>query len=258
MSLTKTAIPYLTRVFGAARGCSMGCSYCSTARWSHRLACPKCRTREVHFHDERLRDPAAAKRPQVIGVSFYDELWDPLRPELDVMRVLASCAAAPQHQYVFLTKRPERIDAETIATFAARKNWWMGVTVTESDRDGRDRLDRLRPAMVAGVKTWVSLEPWCMANAGSLLLEAIARVAWFVALGCTSGCEVDPRYDVPWANGVAEIITWCRRGDIPVYVKQVWVEGRCSRNPAEWPEELRVQELPEEWAKIMRNEKVTK
>ena len=253
MALTKTEIPYLTRVFGAARGCSMGCAYCSTARWSHRLACPKCRTREVHFHEERLGDPAAARKPQVIGVSFYDELWDPLRPKTDVYRVLKACLDAPQHEYVFLTKRPERVTEGMVNLFAARENWWLGVTVDGPDADNVCRLERLRPAMAAGVRTWVSMEPWCMAKAGSLVLEALARVACFVAVGCRSGMDTDPKYDECWHAGVAEIVSWCARGGIPIYIKQAWVNGRCSRDPAEWPEGLRVQELPEAWERIVRS-----
>jgi hypothetical protein len=41
---------------------------------------------------------------------------------------------------------------------------------------------------------------------------------------------------------------------VPVFVKQVWVNGRCSKDPAEWPEALRVQELPEAWKRIVRKQ----
>lgn len=245
MPLTVTEIPYLTRVFGAARGCSMDCPYCSTARWSHRLPCPKCRTREVHFHPERLGDPAAARKPQVIGVSFYDELFDPERTELDVLRTLAACDSAPRHQYVFLTKRPE-VAERFLDHFRRRANWWLGVTVTGSSGPDVGRLDYLIDWAGRGVRTWLSLEPW-FGPMPPTLAEAIWK-SGFVALGCESGRAADPGWDRGWHDQALDIVMECRSAEVPPFVKQVWAGGRCSRDPAEWPEDLRVRELPPRWA----------
>jgi len=255
MALTKTAIPYLTRVFGAARGCSMGCPYCSTARWSHRLACPKCRACEVHFHEERLGDPASAKKPQVIGVSFYDELWDPLRPDLDILRVLAACDAAPQHRYVFLTKRPERVDERIAELFGRHKNWWLGVTVTggeTSDREARACSILAYVWTRKGIRTWLSLEPWWGGREPATLNEAIAASEFTVIGSQSGGSPVEPGVQEALMSLFWDVFSRCRHYLRPVYVKQVWVNGRCSRDPGQWPEGLRVWQLPEEWAAIKK------
>lgn len=262
MSLTVTAIPYLTRTFGAARGCSMGCSYCSTARWSHRLACPQCRRREVHFHAERLDDLFRAKQPQVVGHSFYDELFDPTRPEMDVARVLAACEQTPWHQHVFLTKRPEQVARWCGLRGMGHDNWWVGVTA-----ETQELLEARAPALLGlGMRhLWLSIEP---------MLGPVDPTAWlgrrddgrgsrldgyeFVVVGSQSG---DPglavEKEIGWLEACHQLVLACRGSNVPVFVKQIPVGkqrpagGRCSRNPAEWPEHLRVQELPPAWAEIV-------
>jgi len=214
---------------------------------------------EVHFHPERLGDPAAAKRPQVIGVSFYDELWDPLRSERDVVRALAACDAAPQHQYVFLTKRPEQVDANMVAAFAAHRNWWLGASVTGNTGADASRCDYAKGWKRSGVRIWLSLEPW-LDYLGPTGLHRTIDGADLVVIGCESGRENEPSFDEKWQGSAQEIVDYCRgaenylgrkRSTVPVFVKQVWVKGRCSRDPAEWPADLRVQQLPEEWQRIM-------
>ena len=265
--LTTTAIPYLTRTFGAARGCSMGCSYCSTARWSHRLRCPKCRSREVHFHPERLGDPARAKRPQVVGVSFYDELFDPDRSPSDIDRVLAACEAAPWHQYVFLTKRPEIavnwcLGDAVFGTLPGRclnghDNWWVGVTA-----EGQKSLDARAPTLLGhGIRhLWLSAEPLLGPLNPVAYLKSAQHVArrtcrWtggyeFVAAGCLSGFPfvTDAVNERECLRG---LVKRCREYEVAVFVKQVPIAGRCSRDPAEWPEDLQVQELPPAWQAIV-------
>jgi protein gp37 len=249
MSLTKTAIPYLTRVFGAARGCSMGCPYCSTARWSHRLACPDCRARKVHFHEERLGDPAEAKKPQIVGVSFYDELFDPERPVADVCKVFGACEGSPQHQYVFLTKQAAWPSGMTIEMFSANANWWLGVSVTGNMDVDHERLARMEAWTALGVRTWLSLEPWF--GPEPLLLRQTIKGVGFVAIGCESGRTVDAAYDESWQRSAAAIVAACRDAGVPVFVKQAWVGGRCSRDQGEWPLDLRVREVPADWRNIL-------
>ena len=256
--LTTTAIPYLTRTFGAARGCSMKCPYCSTRRWAHRLKCAKCRSGEVHFHPERLGDPAKARKPQVIGVSFYDELFDPQRPDGQVHQVLDACAAAPQHQYVFLTKRPEMAALWCSANQEAEQelphlddhdNWWVGVTAeTQGALDARALV-----LLGLGIKhLWLSIEP-ILGPVKPMAYLGLGRYE-FVAAGCLSGGfasdanEKEQCLDLRHLAQISQSRVW----NLPLFVKQVPVAGRCSRDSAEWPEELRVQQLPKAWERIIR------
>ncbi len=254
MSLTVTKIPYLTRVFGAARGCSMNCTYCSTARWSHRLKCPYCRARHIHFHPERLGDPAAAKKPQVIGVSFYDELFDPERPSTEIPMTLDACDRAPQHQYVFLTKRP-LVASCLFPSFREHANWWLGMTVTGNAGDDYERLAYLVSAYEAGCRVWLSLEPW--RGPEPVSLRHVIEFCSFVAIGCESGLPADEDhgvYDDGWRRGVADLVKWCLVHHVPVFVKQVFVDGKCNRDPAQWPINLQYHQVPDFWRAILNRE----
>lgn len=252
MSLPTTKIPYLTRAFNAACGCSAGCPYCWARRFARRLACPDCRAGRVHLHPERLGQPAATKTPQVVGVTFMGDLFDPERPVADIEQVLDACRAAPWHQYVFLTRHVGTRARLWRPRFVASPNWWIGTTVTGDERPDHDRLNALRDWADAGARIWLSLEPWFGPWES---LDALWKCD-LVVLGSLSGpgARLDPESERRWHANAAAIVQQCRQAGVPVYVKQAWARGRCSRDPAEWPEELRVQELPAEWAAILAAE----
>jgi protein gp37 len=56
------------------------------------------------------------------------------------------------------------------------------------------------------------------------------------------GCETGPGRRECKIELVADIVRQCKAAGIPVFVKQVSINGKVSHNPAEWPEEVRVQE----------------
>ncbi len=43
---------------------------------------------------------------------------------------------------------------------------------------------------------------------------------------------------------VRSIVDQCREAEVPVFVKQLHIDGRLSKDMAEWPADLRVRELP--------------
>jgi protein gp37 len=76
-------------------------------------------------------------------------------------------------------------------------------------------------------------QDWC---AGS----QCCGVDWLV-VGCESGpnartCELD------WVRSIVE---QCKAAGVPVFVKQLQIDGKLSKNPDEWPEDLRIRQYPE-------------
>lgn len=65
-------------------------------------------------------------------------------------------------------------------------------------------------------------------------------VGW-VVVGCESGTQRRPSA-IEW---VRSVVVQCREAGVPCFVKQVSLDGRVSHDPAEWPEDLRVREMPE-------------
>ncbi len=148
-------------------------------------------------------------------------------------------------------------------------NVWLGVSV--EDQAALHRLDDLRG--IPNAMPWVSLEP---------LLEEVDITPWldflrWVVVGGESGPGARP-FDIQWARGV---IAQCRAAGVPAYVKQlgrhpvhecqrcgpgagrgmcrmfgdaeghghdgmlpIYLHDRKGGDIAEWPEDLRVREMP--------------
>ena len=109
-------------------GCNIGCSYCyarNNVRRFHMIE----GFEKPEFFPGKLR-LMEKKRPQnflLTGMSDFAH-WKPGWRE----QVFAKMTENPQHQYLFLTKRPEDIIFST-----SLDNAWFGVTVTASKEKGR-------------------------------------------------------------------------------------------------------------------------
>jgi len=159
----------------------------------------------------------------------------------------------PQHQFFVLTKQPQRM-AEMVNRIYqleclgyADGFWdhvWLGVSITV-----QEDADRMIPELlrVPG-KKWLSIEP-CLGRidlTGYLKPEPVSKENMeapigFVVLGCESGRKRRP---CPHEWMIA-VVRQCKAAGLPVWVKQVDIGKRVSHNPAKWPEELRMSELPE-------------
>ena len=63
----------------------------------------------------------------------------------------------------------------------------------------------------------------------------------WVIIGCESGPNRRPM-KLEWA---LDLMRQCRAATVPVFVKQLNINGRVSKDPNEWPKELRVREYPQ-------------
>lgn len=201
-------------------GCTVGCPYCYARNNCRRFhmtddfSVPEYMSRKLHVMDNA--------RPHVYlltGMSdFSDWKYDWCQ------EVFARMAINPQHAYIFLTKRPEKIDFHT-----DDDNVWMGVTVTRSSE--KKRLHDLRRHI--GARHYhATFEP-LFEDLGEIDLEGIEWVVIGTETGRRKG-KVDANPE--WVLHIAE---QAKANGIPVFMKEdlLPIMG----------EERMIQELPEQF-----------
>lgn len=87
---------------------------------------------EPTLHEYRLCMPAQRKKPTTIFVCSMADLFGAWVPDEWIKRVFDACEAAPWHNYLFLTKNPQRYtDLANAGALPEHDNWWYGTSVTK-------------------------------------------------------------------------------------------------------------------------------
>ncbi len=248
----KTGIPYLDMTWNPGGcGCSKGCPACwAREKVAHRvgtnIGCDACRDFKVHLHRERLTGPQAPahrQKPTTIGAQFTGELFDEARLMVETVEILCAVMNAPQHAFIFLTQRPERMaeafsmipdDVPDPDKHTRRDNWYCGITARD-----QNQLDAGMDAL-AGLphKIWISGEPM----EGPLNIERHADRIAGVIVGCNN------RKDQPATatNWIYKLSGQCHAAGVSFFLKQTrnMINDRLITNPAHFPMGLRTRELP--------------
>jgi len=296
----KTNIEWATDVWNPVRGCSRvseGCRFCYAeiiaARFSDsgmpyeelatRTSIGPRWTGKVQFIEKHLFDPIKWKAPRRIFVASMSDPNHEKVPNSWRDQMLAVMIQAPQHKYLWLTKRADNMlayfaDPHTRNRVAAQLGWrpermnntwpipglWLGVSVeNQATADERIPLLLETPAAIR----WISYEPALgVVDFSSRPMEEgwyhnwlkiteteppIPRLDWIVC-GGESGSGARP-FDLTWAR---QTIIQCTEAGIPAFIKQLGstpVNGtekihlidRKGGDLDEWPEDLRVREFPD-------------
>lgn len=250
---------YWSRAWTLTRGCAHvtpGCEHCWSERASHmRKNHPNVEIRDQYgLTDENghwtgkvetlplnLGTPLRVKKPQVWAVwndlfhedipfSFIEAVWD----------VMFDC---PQHVFMILTKRPKRASQfiEWMRQHHRRgdyPNIWMGVT-TENQEQVDKRIPELLKLRSYFPVLFVSVEP-CL---GQVVLPpdflALGKQAWVIC-GSESGPNRRPM-KFEWVRSLRD---QCDEAKVPMFIKQIDVNGKVNHNISEWPYDLRIRRHP--------------
>lgn len=258
--MQRTKISYLELTWNPlAMKCtpvSAGCDYCWHRRMANRHA------HNLNFSDEvraayagetgpvlvksRLDEPARRKKPAVIGVQFMGDLWHRRVKYGDILRVMSAVAQAPQHTYVFLTKRSERmLDVttwlcDTWCTATLPPNWWGMVTVENQEWADKRIPDLLAaPWAVRGISAEPLLGEINLFGDGSDEQDWThngpdcerPHISW-----CITGGETGPGArptHLDWARGLRD---QCVDAGVPYFHKHngEWIKQRAV--PHRWTE----------------------
>uniref|UniRef100_A0A6M3K3U0 DUF5131 family protein n=1 Tax=viral metagenome TaxID=1070528 RepID=A0A6M3K3U0_9ZZZZ len=194
------------------------CSYC----YARRIAMRFWGSFEPKFHPERLNEPGKIKKPSIIFADSMGDFWsDGVKDEWR-KAVYDKMRECPQHIFMILTKRPERINAENIP-----KNAWVGASVTRFE----DHERATSIAMKGLDKTFISIEPM-LDNDIILGWRDIFMAGWII-IGAETGRKNAFK---PSKETIKDIIKEARAYDIPVFIKDN-VKWRVKHQ--DFPDELK-------------------
>lgn len=232
-----TKIEWCDETWNPLSGCtpvSEGCANCCAAAMCRRFGKKWGRKNgndfsKVEFHEDKLGIPAKWKNPRRIFVNLMsDTFGEQVRTDW-ILQILSAAQNAPQHTYMFLTKRPERTSALT-HYFNDNPRWMLGVTV-ENQRRADERIPRL--SHIPPQSRFISAEP---------LLEAIGiyrylrnrQIRWVICGAETGPCARPMNID--WA---LQLRRQCSIAEVPFFFKK-------AGNKIATPKDLQIREFPEQ------------
>lgn len=275
--MINSAIQWTDHTWNIARGCTKvdeDCKYCYMYRQSLNGTRyePKqvIRTKTVFNLPLKIQEPAKF---------FTSSLTDFFHPDIDGYRheaweIIRRC---PQHTFQILTKRPERIRQNLPLGWNSGLNFqnvWLGTSIGHQSAQRRV-IDLLRIPAPSGL-LFLSCEPlhgpininqvireedgyaWCDDALTGFKAHGAGgwygnKLGWVIVGGESGNNKGQYRYRECKLEWIESIIEQCRAARIPVFVKQLGTHlakelklvDRHGGDINEWPEHLRVREMPE-------------
>lgn len=190
------------------------------------------------FHRFRLSQPIEEKKPSKIFVCSMADLFGEWVPDSWIEEVFAACDAAPQHEYLFLTKNPHRyIELVDKGKLPEDRNMWFGASAT-SPEQLRTTIDAFGD-IYAPIRTFLSIEPLSMDLARSDEwdnFEIRYTFNWIIV-----GAETGNRRGkiTPKREWMEAIVNASEKTRLPLFMKEsdelkaVWGENLIQEVPLE-------------------------
>ena len=218
----KTKIEWATDTWNPVTGCtevSPGCAHCYAKtfaeRWRGTEGHPYEQGFDVTLRPARLSQPANWTRPRQIFVNSMSDLFHEAIPTDYIEAVYQAMSVAPQHDYLILTKRHDRM-TELLAPLGIldwagqQSNFWHGVSV-ENQRFATVRIPRLM--QLESPVRFLSCEPLL----APLDLRPWLHALSWVIVGGESGHGRRP-FNMEWARSIRD---QCAAAGVPFFMKQV-------------------------------------
>jgi protein gp37 len=182
-------------------------------------------------HADTWNKPRTWRKPRRIFVCSMGDLFHPEVPREAIKAVSGVAVDCPQHTFLWLTKRGERM-AEYTREDPPPPNVRCGISASTQ----AETIEACKwLSQTSASVRWLSIEP---------LIERIDATDIMSMDWIVIGCESGPRRRPCSLSWVKSIVSQCQAASVPVFVKQLDLNGRVSHDPMEWPEWARVREYP--------------
>lgn len=187
------------------------------------------------LHRYRLNEYVGKKGRNIFVCSMAD-LFGNWVPDYWIEEVFEACKSAPQHNYLFLTKNPNRyVELQEEGKLIVANNIWYGASVTTKDQlsVASDSFAQLN----CNAKTFLSVEPLLeditLSDDWGYCIEA--HLADWVIVGAETGTRKDKV--IPEKEWISSIILDCNKEKIPVFMKasltDIWNDSLVQEFPVQ-------------------------
>lgn len=184
---------------------------------------------EPTFHRYRFDYLDKLKNGHNIFVGAMTDLFGNWVPDEWITEVMDACIEHPEHNYMFLTKNPQRYHLYKLPT--GMDNMWFGTSITRLEE--MYRTDYLP----AGCKTFLSIEP-LLEDIEPELCDALARAGDWVIIGAETGNQKGKV--VPTLEWIRRIVYIADEAGVPVFMKDSLIDIVGEENMRrEFPKELK-------------------
>ncbi len=193
---------------------------------------------DVCLMHSRLNKPLRWKKPRRIFVCSMSDLFHESVPEEFIDKVFQTTLQCHQHTFQILTKRIKRAAKYQPCKLGWPKHIHLGVSVsTQAEADEKIPILLKIPAAVRFVSIEPMLEeidltgfkPWYGTFADN---QKDGGIRWIIV-----GCESGPKRRPCKKEWIGSIVARCRAAEVPVFVKQVSVDGKIYKMPPQYPQE---------------------
>lgn len=216
--MNDTKIEYVDKTWSPITGCtavSAGCENCYARRMANRLrgryGYPQDEPFKVTLHADRLDQPLYWRKPRRIFVCSMGDLFHKHVPSYFMNEVLVRCVRQSRHQFLLLTKRPERMLKCFSTMEKIHPNLWLGVSV-ENQETADERIPIL--LQIPAAVRFVSVEP--MLGPVDINRDWHTPVIDWVICGAETGPGARPM-DIQWAYSLGD---QCVDADVPFFFKK--------------------------------------
>ncbi len=242
--MNKTKIDWCDSTWNPVTGCQHGCEYCYArgiaTRFGGNFTMSRCSEHgflELYgkpenpypdkfsptFHRYRLNDYIGKKGRNIFVCSMAD-LFGSWVPDSWIEEVFKACEKAPQHNYLFLTKNPQRyVELALREKLPVKENMWYGSTMTEPDMESFFSKYH---------KTFWSIEP--ILKPFRRMEESKKQLPDWIICGAETGRRKDKV--IPKREWIQDILEDCRQRNIPLFMKsslaEIWGEPLIQEFPA--------------------------